>query len=404
MRVLQTLCEAPSLFCLFMREASLFRYSSSCIHFFLLPLIRYIPIFIERTMGLKRIDERLSRVATIVKGWNGNSSVPRIERDLALEELRHIYDEIMDYTPEQTEERVEENADSAEREERVVVTVAPIAESISDVVDDFDDALDIDALLGIGAEEESAPSQEESVADAVETTAEEVVEESMVEVAEEIVVESGPEIVAEPEPKSESVEESVAEPEVEVSADAEAEAEDGTSSGALFNLDDIPVRAKRGRKMVQLYSDNFTSRVVTAPKEDDEAENEAEAEEIAEPIQPAVERVVVEEQSAEEPKCLADVLGGGVKTLADAMASSDEPTTPLNRVTELRKAIGLNDKFLLVRDLFGGDVERYEATIDTLDEFEDLDECMIYIVENFRWNPDSEAARLIVSLLERKLA
>ena len=86
------------------------------------------------------------------------------------------------------------------------------------------------------------------------------------------------------------------------------------------------------------------------------------------------------------------------------MASSDEPTTPLNRVTELRKAIGLNDKFLLVRDLFGGDVERYEATIDTLDEFEDLDECMIYIVENFRWNPDSEAARLIVSLLERKLA
>jgi hypothetical protein len=121
-------------------------------------------------------------------------------------------------------------------------------------------------------------------------------------------------------------------------------------------------------------------------------------------VQPAVERVVVEEQSAEEPKCLADVLGGGVKTLGDAMASSDEPTTPLNRVTELRKAIGLNDKFLLVRDLFGGDVERYEATIDTLDEFEDLDECMIYIVENFRWNPDSEAARLIVSLLERKLA
>ena len=354
-------------------------------------------------MGLKRIDERLSRVATIVKGWNGNSSVPRIERDLALEELRHIYDEILDYTPEEREECAEEKTESVEREERVVVTVAPIAESIAEVVDDFDDALDIDALLGIGAEEESAPSQEESVAEAVETTAEEVVEESMVEVAQEIVVESEPEIVAEPEPKSESVEEPVAEPEVEVSADAEAEAEDGTSSGALFNLDDIPVRAKRGRKMVHLYSDNFTSRVVTA-KEDEPAESEAEAEEIAEPIQPAVERVVVEEQSAEEPKCLADVLGGGVKTLGDAMASSDEPTTPLNRVTELRKAIGLNDKFLLVRDLFGGDVERYEATIDTLDEFEDLDECMIYIVENFRWNPDSEAARLIVSLLERKLA
>lgn len=352
-------------------------------------------------MGLKRIDERLSRVATIVKGWNGGSSVPRIERDLALEELRHIYDEILDYTPEQTEECAEEKTESVEREERAVVTVAPIAESIADVVDDFDDALDIDALLGIGAEEESVTSQEQSIAEAEETPKEEVVEEAMNEVAEEIVVESGPEIVAEPKPMEEPVKESVAMPEAEVSSETETvpEAEDA-AAGALFNLDDIPVRAKRGRKMVHLYSDNFTSRVVTA-QEDEPMEGEVNTEAT---VQPAVERVVVEEQSAEEPKCLADVLGGGVKTLGDAMASSDEPTTPLNRVTELRKAIGLNDKFLLVRDLFGGDVERYEATIDTLDEFEDLDECMIYIVENFRWNPDSEAARLIVSLLERKLA
>ena len=352
-------------------------------------------------MGLKRIDERLSRVATIVKGWNGSSSVPRIERDLALEELRHIYDEILDYTPEQTEECAEEKTESVEREERAVVTVAPIAESIADVVDDFDDALDIDALLGIGAEEESATSQEQSIAEAEETPTEEFVEESMVGVAQEIVVESEPEIVAEPEPMEEPVKESVAMPEAEVAAEAETEPEaEDVAAGALFNLDDIPVRAKRGRKMVHLYSDNFTSRVVTA-QEDEPMEGEVNTEAT---VQSAVERVVVEEQSAEEPKCLADVLGGGVKTLGDAMASSDEPTTPLNRVTELRKAIGLNDKFLLVRDLFGGDVERYEATIDTLDEFEDLDECMIYIVENFRWNPDSEAARLIVSLLERKLA
>lgn len=349
-------------------------------------------------MGLKRIDERLSRVATIVKGWNGSSSVPRIERDLALEELRHIYDEILDYTPEQTEECAEEKTESVEREERAVVTVAPIAESIADVVDDFDDALDIDALLGIGAEEESATSQEQSIAEAEETPTEEVVEEAMNEVAEEIVVESEP--MEEPivEPKTDAAPEAETVPEAETAPEAE-----DAAAGALFNLDDIPVRAKRGRKMVHLYSDNFTSRVVTA-QEDEPAESEPEAEATTQSVQPAVERVVVEEQSVEEPKCLADVLGGGVKTLGDAMASSDEPTTPLNRVTELRKAIGLNDKFLLVRDLFGGDVERYEATIDTLDEFEDLDECMIYIVENFRWNPDSEAARLIVSLLERKLA
>ena len=58
----------------------------------------------------------------------------------------------------------------------------------------------------------------------------------------------------------------------------------------------------------------------------------------------------------------------------------------------------------MIRDLFGGDATLYEQTITRLNEFDDLDECMIYIVENFRWNPDSEGAKLLVSLIERKLS
>ena len=163
--------------------------------------------------------------------------------------------------------------------------------------------------------------------------------------------------------------------------------------------------ARGGRKMVHLYDSNYTPRV--SPKtEPQEREQQAPVEEslVEQPTQTprSVQGEAVVEQEA--PKRLGDVLGSDVKTLADAIASDDEPTAPFNRVEELRKAIGLNDKFLMIRDLFGGDADRYEATIDTLDEFEDLDECMIYIVENFRWNPDSEAAKLIVSLLERKLS
>jgi hypothetical protein len=58
----------------------------------------------------------------------------------------------------------------------------------------------------------------------------------------------------------------------------------------------------------------------------------------------------------------------------------------------------------MIRDLFDGNADKYEDTINTLNEFEDLDECMIYIVENFAWNPDLEGAKLLVSLIERKLA
>ena len=343
-------------------------------------------------MGLKRIDERLSRVTTIIKGWNGNKNVPRIERDLALEELRHIYDEILDYTTEGTEDS---------DEERFFVRST---ESNSNVVDDFDDALDIDALLGIGEENESeegaANAENENAEEIVEEVAEEVVEETIEEVAEPMVVElePQPEEVSAPVQEPEPV---IVEPEPQVAPEPQPEEEVAQSaSGALFNLDDIPVRAKSGRKMVHLYDDGYTPRVA-APKSEPREESPIVAEVVAPKPEP---QPVVATTAEEQPQRLGDVLGGGVTTLADVMAASDEPTTPFNRVEELRKAIGLNDKFLMIRDLFDGDAERYEATIDTLDEFEDLDECMIYIVENFRWNPDSEAAKLIVSLLERKLA
>jgi hypothetical protein len=336
-------------------------------------------------MGLKRIDERLSRVTTIIKGWNGNKNVPRIERDLALEELRHIYDEILDYTTEGAEDT---------DEERFFVRST---ESNSDVVDDFDDALDIDALLGIGEENEP----EEVSENAVNEVAEEIVEEVAEEVVEETIEEVAEPMVVEPEPQPEEVSAPVQEPEPQVALEPQPEEEVAQSaSGALFNLDDIPVRAKSGRKMVHLYDDGYTPRVA-APKSEPREESPIVAEVVAPKPEP---QPIVVPTAEEQPQRLGDVLGGGVTTLADVMAASDEPTTPFNRVEELRKAIGLNDKFLMIRDLFDGDAERYEATIDTLDEFEDLDECMIYIVENFRWNPDSEAAKLIVSLLERKLA
>jgi hypothetical protein len=208
-------------------------------------------------------------------------------------------------------------------------------------------------------------------------------------------------MVVEREPQPEEVSVPVQEPEPQVAPEPQPEEEVAQSaSGALFNLDDIPVRAKSGRKMVHLYDDGYTPRVA-APKSEPREESPIVAEVVAPKPEP---QPVVATTAEEQPQRLGDVLGGGVTTLADVMAASDEPTTPFNRVEELRKAIGLNDKFLMIRDLFDGDAERYEATIDTLDEFEDLDECMIYIVENFRWNPDSEAAKLIVSLLERKLA
>lgn len=345
-------------------------------------------------MESTKIEQRLQRISSIVKGWS-SGNIPRIERDMVLEELRHLYDAVLDY-----------NAETPEVEERPephVVAVVESAEdnfdkgienSTNDIVDDFDDALDIDALLGIGLSEsetsendifqektpeEQTAIEEQPVVEESKEVVEEVVERVVEEVKEELKeetkteVEEGPKVEVKEEPKEERV------------------------LSGLFDLEDIPVKAKSGRRMISLYGDGVPREINPKPQTP-----EPEPTPVPKP-EPIVVEAPKEPQEVEQPKRIGDILGSKT-TLADQMIKDDAPTTPFNRITDIRKAMGLNDRFLMIRDLFAGDAERFEATIDTINEFDDLDECMIYIVENFKWNPDSEGAKLLVSLIERKLA
>ena len=144
-------------------------------------------------MELNRIEERLSKVATLVKQWRESGIVPSIERDLALEELRRIYDELLDTPRESVAEVVESVA----------------AASAGEV---FDDVLDIDALLGLSDDDQEEYSEEETPAELVADVIPEpepapepelVVEEEPVFEPEPIVEE---EPIVEPEPFVESVE------------------------------------------------------------------------------------------------------------------------------------------------------------------------------------------------------
>ena len=104
---------------------------------------------------------------------------------------------------------------------------------------------------------------------------------------------------------------------------------------------------------------------------------------------------------------LGEVINHDVQTLADTIAPPRDIASELRRsepVTDLRKAIGINDKFLMIRDLFGGDGASYEVAIRALNAFDNLDDCMIYIAEHYAWNANSDGAKLLMELLERKFA
>lgn len=351
-------------------------------------------------MDNKNITERLKRVVAIVDGWQRSESVPQIERDIALAELREVYNELLVLECNITLQQSVVEPKTLVVEEHIKEDIEPETEveagtqAAAEQRDSFYDALDIDALLGL--------SDESSVERTEHTVEVPVVEESLEEsenIEEKISKVSEQEVISEPiseptpEPTPELTPEPISEPTPEPTVDVAK-----SLSGGLFDLNDIPVRSKSKRKMISLYSDNPIATNSSA-----ESEIRVRSEKIEKPQTAKEEAINVAPTLTEPVQRLGDSFAG-VTTLADKMAHDDAPTTPFNRIKELRQAIGLNDKFLMVRDLFGGDVERYEATIDTLDEFEDLDECIIYIVENFRWNPDLEASKFLISLIERKLA
>ena len=155
---------------------------------------------------------------------------------------------------------------------------------------------------------------------------------------------------------------------------------------------------------------------------------------VAEPVvEPAVE--LVEEPAVEEPVVAAVEKEEKISTLHSPLSTpkrspllslyEDAPTPVVGEqfcekqsvadsiacpkgvaestpVTSLRAAIGVADRFLLINELFAGDSNAYESAIEVLDAQPSLDDCVIYISENYSWRANAEGTKLIMTLLQRK--
>lgn len=74
-------------------------------------------------------------------------------------------------------------------------------------------------------------------------------------------------------------------------------------------------------------------------------------------------------------------------------------------VTDLMTAIGINDKFLLLNELFTGSMEKYNRSIRALNNFPTLLGAKTYMSElqiEFQWDVNSEAYRKLNDLVERR--
>lgn len=105
-------------------------------------------------------------------------------------------------------------------------------------------------------------------------------------------------------------------------------------------------------------------------------------------------------------RVLGDIINSDTRTFGDTVAQSQTDTNSrlaAEKITNLRKAIGVNDKYLMIHDIFRGEVETFENAISRLDEFDDLDDAMLWMHDNFEWDAQTQGARLLADMLVRKL-
>ncbi len=320
---------------------------------------------------IELFEEHIDRLA--------KQGIYEIERDLILERLRQLYatvtslevvpandiDEPVMYgcpfAPFSPSEEVEEKPEVAEEE--------PIAEEV--------------------------PSEEPQIE-------EEPIEEPVVEEALEEMVEEVPE--EEPEP-IEEVAVPTEEPEVVAEQPAEVSEElDHEVVMSLYDDDDDDDEAPQEEVVEKVEEpEPIAEEPIAEEPEEIEEVVEEEMASIAEEQEP-IEEDVVEPQSAPQSVVLGDILASEQPTLADNLAEQVlDVATATSSNLSLRQTIAINDKFILMRDLFANNNDYYEMAIDRLDSFDNLDDAMLYIYDNFHWNPNCEGARLLMELLARKL-
>ena len=72
--------------------------------------------------------------------------------------------------------------------------------------------------------------------------------------------------------------------------------------------------------------------------------------------------------------------------------------TPIKRIWD---AIGINDRFLFVRELFDNDGSKLESTVKTIDEFTSIQEAVNYLKTNFKWNNSEASQRFLILVKQR---
>ncbi len=113
-------------------------------------------------------------------------------------------------------------------------------------------------------------------------------------------------------------------------------------------------------------------------------------------------------KKAGEPSIIADQFSNMPESFNEALGSLKREDDMLEilkakRVNSLAEAIGVNDKFLFIREIFDGNQESYEQAILKLESAGNLDNALSIILSYTGDNTENEAIHQLLDVIKRKL-
>ena len=100
---------------------------------------------------------------------------------------------------------------------------------------------------------------------------------------------------------------------------------------------------------------------------------------------------------------LADKFVGIHKYLYENFENQDNSSSlRFSSIDDINRAIGINDRFLFINELFKGDKDLFNKTISALNGCSSLDDALMYIHENFSWDSEDSVVKQLIFLLYRR--
>ncbi|MEZ5174412.1 MAG: hypothetical protein R2850_13135 [Bacteroidia bacterium] len=329
-------------------------------------------------MDTKRIHEDITQLLYKIEEQYGRiihfkDSIPMLEVDLALKDVRDLYECLLDLRTATELKRRQQSSPSTRETSEPVAVKPPV----------------INDIPAVEPKIEAAKAEEK---------------------VEEIQVEAPVNILPESEPAAAVMNEAMEEAEEAVIAEHEEEEKPEEIVAEIKDVDAASLDEKSGVSALDrgavvppsAFPSSSDKPPVVAPKKDLLQERQKD-------FVPTVRKIEFKSEPAgtEQPK--KESLFDKAASLYDKIAKPGEKTvaTQASRqpISNIKSAIGINEKFIYLKDLFKNNINDYNEALDKLNNFDNYEEAEDYFQDlklKYGWDPDSKSFTGLADLLSRR--